>query len=142
MVREMKKAGLLLLMLILLPLGLPAPEALVNPQIVPKREGAVREFAVSFDSLWTAVPTAVNDLGWKVVTNSKDRGYLLVQKGVQQGIAPQLEQNKYIAIFFDRVAENVTALEVVSDKNTLTGMGFLDWERLILDKVEEKLRAQ
>lgn len=137
----MRTSGILLLILTLLPLGLPPPEALANLQIVPKREGTVREFAVPFEFLWTTVPTAVNELGWNVVTDSKDRGYLLVQKGVQQGIAPQLVENKYIAIFLDRVEENITTLEVVSDKNTVIGIGSPDWERLILDKVEEKLKA-
>ncbi|MFQ5444022.1 MAG: hypothetical protein ACE5EK_05330 [Nitrospinales bacterium] len=138
----MKKAGFLLLILLLLPVGFPAPEAMANLQIVPRGDGTVRKFDASFDSLWTAVPTVVNDLGWKVVTNNKNRGYLLVQKEGTQGIAPELLQNKYIAIFFDRVAENVTTLEVVSDKNTVTGIGFPNWERLILDKLEEQLRIR
>lgn len=100
-----------------------------------KGTGVSREYAATADATWTAVPQVLKEISLPLVTENRQQGYILAQRGLSM-----LSYGENVAIFIDSVANTVmTKVEVVSKKAMATNIFAPDWSKEILDALEKKL---
>ena len=98
-------------------------------------EGTSRVYNARFDTAWGAVPKALEDLGLSVVSDNKEKGYVLAQKGMFLCFS----SGENVAVFVTKVDEEKTKVEAVSKKVKVTDILARNWEMPILDKLSEML---
>ncbi len=98
-------------------------------------QGTSRVYNARFDTVWGAIPKALEDLGLCVVSDNKEEGYVLAQKGMTL----VLSAGENVAVFVTRVDEEKTKVEAVSKKVKMTDILARSWEEPILDKLSEML---
>lgn len=100
-----------------------------------KGGGVSREYAATADAAWKAVPQVLEEISLPLVTESRQEGYILAQRGVSM-----LSYGENVAIFIESVANTaLTKVEVVSKKAMATNIFAPDWSKEILDALEKKL---
>ena len=97
-----------------------------------KGTGSSRIYNASFETVWLAIPKAINELGLKVVANNKQEGYFVAERG-----PTAFSWGEKIAIFTNKVDDEQTRVEVVSKRALATNILAPDWEQDILDKLSE-----
>jgi uncharacterized lipoprotein len=102
-----------------------------------KGHGTARVYKVPFDTVWTTVLKAINDLGLSVAGENKEEGYILGQKG-----PTALSPGENVAIFIEKVNAEQTSVEVVSKKSLKADILAKDWEKPVLDKLSELLEKK
>jgi hypothetical protein len=98
-------------------------------------QGTSRVYNARFDTVWGAVPKALEDLGLCVVSDNKQEGYVLAQKGMTL----VLSAGENVAVFVTKAGEEQTKVEAVSKKAKATDILARNWEKPILDKLSEML---
>jgi hypothetical protein len=100
-----------------------------------KGTGLAREYSATIDATWKAVPQVLQDISLPLVTENRQQGYILAQRGLSA-----FSYGENVAIFIDSVAGSVkTKVEVVSMKALATNILAPDWSKEILDALEKKL---
>lgn len=101
-----------------------------------KGTGTTREYAVSVDEVWKAMPLVLAELSLPLVGDNKAQGYILAQRGITA-----FSYGENVAIFVESVnGITRTRVEVVSKKSMATNIFAPDWSKDILDKLGEKLK--
>jgi uncharacterized lipoprotein len=102
-----------------------------------KGKGTTRIYNASFDTVWSTVPKALNNLGLSVAGENKEEGYVLAQKGLTA-----FSYGENVAVFVEKVDEKQTKVEVVSKKSMGTNVLAWNWEKPVLDKLSEMLGSK
>jgi uncharacterized lipoprotein len=123
--------------LMMLPLLLTAGCSTIADARNSKGQGMSRVYDAPFNTVWTTVPKALNNLGLSVAGENKEEGYILAQKGMTA-----FSYGENIAVFVNKVNENQTKVEVVSKKSMSTNVFAWDWQKPVLDKLSEMLEKK
>jgi hypothetical protein len=97
--------------------------------------GISRIFETPMDKVWDAIPEALISLGLNPVWSKKEDGYFLAERGVTAW-----SYGEKVAIFVEQAAPSRTKVEVVSKRTFALNISASDWEKRLLDKIEEALR--
>lgn len=100
-----------------------------------KGSGVSRTYAASQETVWKAVPSVLEELGLQLVSENKQEGYFLAQKGVHG-----LSYGENVAIFVESAGSATkTRVEVISKKAVSMVLYAPNWEDDILNKLDVKL---
>lgn len=103
-----------------------------------KGSGVSRTYAASQDEVWKAVPSVLMALGLQLVSDNKQEGYILAQRGITA-----FSYGENVAIFVESIGGvTKTRVEIVSKKVMATNVFAPSWENDILNKLDEKLNSQ
>ena len=102
-----------------------------------KGKGTSRIYKASLDTVWSAVPQAVSDMGLDIAGKSEEDGYVLARKGLSA-----FSYGEYVAVFVEKVDDERTKVEVVSKKALATNIFAWNWEKPILDRLSEILNSK
>jgi hypothetical protein len=101
-----------------------------------KGSGLSREYSAPIDVVWKALPPILAELSLPLVSENKQEGYMLAQRGITA-----FSYGENVAIFVEIVnGVTKTRVEVVSKKSMATNIFAPDWSKEILDKLSEKLK--
>jgi hypothetical protein len=105
--------------------------------IAAKGTGDSRVFDADVDSVWSAVLEVIDERdSLKLVSEDRTAGRILVQKGMSA-----MSYGENIAIFIEPAGSgDKTRVEVVSKRALSTTVFAKDWEKYIVDKLDEKLQ--
>jgi hypothetical protein len=103
-----------------------------------KGTGVSRTYAASSDRVWQVMPQVLSEVGLQMVGDNKGEGYILAQRGITA-----FSYGENVAIFVETVSGvTTTRVEVVSKKAMATNVFAPSWEKDILDKLDQKLKAE
>lgn len=103
-----------------------------------KGSGVSRTYAASQDEVWKAVPSVLVAIGLQLVSDNKQEGYILAQRGITA-----FSYGENVAIFVESIGGvTKTRVEIVSKKVMATNIFAPSWENDILNKLDEKLNSQ
>ena len=103
-----------------------------------KGAGVSRVYEASAETVWKAMPAVLSEVGLQLVGDNRTEGYLLAQRGITA-----LSYGENVAIFIESVGGvTKTRVEAVSKKALATNVFAPSWEKEILDKLDEKLKAK
>lgn len=103
-----------------------------------KGSGVSRTYAASKEEVWKAVPSVLVALGLQLVSDNKQEGYILAQRGMTA-----FSYGENVAIFVESIGGvTKTRVEIVSKKVMATNIFAPSWENDILNKLDEKLNSQ
>jgi hypothetical protein len=98
--------------------------------------GAAREYPVSMERVWGAIPAVLSELQLPLVSQNRANGTVLAQRGITP-----FSYGENVAIFVESVDGAIrTRVEVISKKAMATNIFAPDWSTEILDRLGEKLR--
>lgn len=101
-----------------------------------KGSGMSRTYAASQEAVWKAIPSVLADLGLQLVSENKQEGYILAQRGITG-----LSYGENVAIFVESAGGVAkTRVEVVSKKVSSMVLYAPNWESDILNTLDEKLK--
>ena len=101
-----------------------------------KGTGTARVYQKDYSEVWSAVVTAVSESGLDLVSESKDQGTILAQRGLSA-----FSYGENVAIFVERVDGGVrTRVEVVNKRALATNITAADWESDIVGRLDKKLK--
>jgi hypothetical protein len=100
-----------------------------------KGTGAARRYNASQETIWKAVPQVLTELGLQFVSDNKQEGYVLAQRGITA-----FSYGENVAIFIEASGDAHARVEVVSKKTMATNVFAPSWENDILNKLDEKLK--
>jgi hypothetical protein len=105
--------------------------------IAAKGTGDSRVFDADVDSVWSAVLEVIDERdSLKLVSEDRTAGRILVQKGMSA-----MSYGENIAIFIEPAGSgDKTRVEVVSKRALSTTVFAKDWEKYIVEKLDEKLQ--
>jgi uncharacterized protein YceK len=102
-----------------------------------KGTGQSREYHESIDVVWKTVPAALAELSLPLVSENRQDGYILAQRGITA-----FSYGENVAIFIEPVNGIAqTRVEIVCKRAMSTNIFAPDWGKEILDKLSEKLSA-
>jgi predicted small secreted protein len=100
-----------------------------------KGAGMSRIYEAPFDTVWKVIPQAVKESGLDLVSDNRQEGYVLAQRGISL-----FSYGENVAIFVEDVVRAAkTKVEVVSKKAMETNIFAPSWEKDILDRIGEKV---
>jgi hypothetical protein len=103
--------------------------------IAARGTGDVSVFAANVDDVWQAVLDVVAEReSLDLVSENRASGQILVQKGMSA-----MSYGENIAVFIDEEGPDRTRVEVVSKRALKTTVFAKDWEKYIIEKLDEKL---
>jgi len=102
-----------------------------------KGKGTSRVYEASFETVWNAVHNAISEVGLMVVGDNKQERYILAEKEITA-----FSSGEKVAVFVDEVDGMRTKVEVVSKKAMATNILAWNWEKPVLDKIEEILKRK
>jgi hypothetical protein len=101
-----------------------------------KGSGLSREYSAPIDVVWKALPPILAELSLPLVSENKQEGYMLAQRGITA-----FSYGENVAIFVETVnGITKTRVEIVSKKSMATNIFAPDWSKEILDKLSEKVK--
>ena len=101
-----------------------------------KGQGTSKIYNLSIDKSWTLIKTILQEIELPMAGENKEEGYILAQKGPSLGSA-----GENVAIFLEKVKDqNKTRIEVVSKKTVSTQIFATNWEPIIIEKLDEKIK--
>jgi len=101
-----------------------------------KGSGLSREYSAPIDQVWKTLPAVLAELSLPMVSDNKQEGYILAQRGITA-----FSYGENVAIFVESInGVTRTRVEVVSKKSMATNVFAPDWSKEILDKLDEKLK--
>jgi len=103
-----------------------------------KGAGVSRTYSASQETVWKAIPPILAELGLQFVSDNKQEGYILAQRGITA-----FSYGENVAIFVESVGGvTKTRVEVISKKTMSTNIFAPSWENDILNKLDEKLEQK
>jgi hypothetical protein len=103
-----------------------------------KGSGVSRIYEAPTETVWKTMPTVLSEVGLQMVGDNKSEGYILAQRGITA-----FSYGENVAIFIESVGGiTKTRVEAVSKKAMATNIFAPSWEKDILDKLDEKLKAK
>ena len=100
-----------------------------------KGSGSSRVYDKSYDVVWNAVIEVVHATGLPIVAENKDKGSILAQ-----GAISAFSWGENVAIFVENVDGKIkTRVEVVNKRAVATNITAPDWERRILEGLDNRL---
>jgi uncharacterized lipoprotein len=101
-----------------------------------KGAGASKIFSATTDDVWKAVPPVLKELGLQMVSENRQQGYILAQRGMTA-----LSYGENVAIYVESAGVVTrTRVEIISKKVLATNVFAPNWEKDILDKLAERLQ--
>ena len=98
--------------------------------------GTIRIYDKEYSEVWSAALTAVSESGLALVSENKDKGTILAQRGMTA-----FSYGENVAIFVERVDGQVrTRVEVVNKRALATNITAADWEEDLTGRLDKKLK--
>ncbi len=102
-----------------------------------KGKGTSRVYDAPFETVWNAASETINELGLSLVGENKQERYILAEKKITA-----LSYGEKVAVFVDEIDDERTKVEVVSKKAMATNVLAWNWEKPILNKLDEILQRK
>lgn len=100
-----------------------------------KGTGTTKVYDKSYDVVWNAVIKAVNSTDLALVSDSKETGLILAQRGMTA-----FSHGENVAIFVEKIYGKVsTRVEVVNKRAIATNITAADWESRIIEALDKQL---
>jgi hypothetical protein len=96
--------------------------------------GKFENYSSSFDNVWDASISVVEESKLDLVSQNKEQGEILAQKGMSA-----FSYGENVAVFVEEVTPNETKVEVVSKRALETNIVAKNWSNYILTKIRELL---
>lgn len=113
----------------------------MSTSIAARGSGTARVYAVSTDQVWAVLPGVVRTAGLDYITDDKQQGMALAQRGMSA-----FSYGENVAIFVSAVHSQPeviqTRVEVVSKKTFAPNILATNWESVILDALTTALTGQ
>jgi hypothetical protein len=122
--------------LILIPLILLAVSGCTTlaDSIAAKGTGKSKIYESSKEKAWPVVVNAVKNSNLDLISESKDSGMILAQRGITA-----FSYGENVAIFVEDKSENTCQIEVVSKKAMQTNIFAPDWSTTIFKNIDKEL---
>lgn len=100
-----------------------------------KGSGTFKVYDKEYNVVWEATIDSIKELGLDLVSDSKDNGTILAQRGMTA-----FSYGENVAVFVEAVNGQVkTRVEVVNKRALATNITAANWEHRIFSKLDEKL---
>ena len=128
------KSTIALILLAVMPL-LSAGCATLSDAQKARGSGPSRVYAASFETIWSAMPSAIAAAGLQNVEANKKEGYMLAQRGMTA-----LSYGENVAVFMEPVGKKQTKVEVVTKRTWAPSVFAPDWADPIFAELDKKFK--
>jgi len=101
-----------------------------------KGAGSAKIYNASQETVWQAILPILHGAGLDVVSQNKQEGHILAQRGLSM-----FSYGEHVAIFVETIAKDQTRVEVVSKKALVTNLFATNWEIYIQEQLSEKFKS-
>lgn len=99
-------------------------------------QGTSKVYNAPVDKTWTTVHDVLKEVELQLAGENKEEGYILGQNGMSL-----FSWGENVAIFLEKSKEeNKTKVEVINKRAVSTNIFATNWERKILEKLDEKIK--
>ena len=102
--------------------------------LAARGSGVSQEFEVPIERVWNVLPVVISELGLDLVTENREKGYILAQRGLTI-----LSYGENVAIFPQVISQNRTRVEVVTKRAVGRNIFATDWSDDILKRLNERV---
>lgn len=103
----------------------------LKDSIAAKGSGPFKIYSVSKNEVWPATIDIVNSTDLDLVSESKDSGTILAQRGMTA-----FSYGENVAIFVEAESEKSCRVEVISKRTLATNITAPDWSDTILERLD------